>query len=145
MGLCSTLLSLSSKNKKIHSEKISYIFSKKAFLIFRKSTLKKVLIFLTFREMELPSSNDKKEIIFSQSKVFLIFWETEAPKKFLYFRKRNFFIFQETKTLKSFFYFRNFASSKIKRLIFKVFIIFQEMELCSSRKFNKTFQNFVTP
>ena len=28
---------------------------------------------------------------------FLIFQETEAPKKSLYFRKWNFFIFQETK------------------------------------------------
>ena len=31
------------KQKKIHSEKNSYLFSKKAFFIFRKSTLKKVI------------------------------------------------------------------------------------------------------
>ena len=40
--------------------------------------------------MEVPSSNIKKFLIFSQKRAFLIFRETETPKK------RNFLIFQET-------------------------------------------------
>ena len=39
--------------------------------------------------MELSCSNIKKFLIFSQKKAFLIFWETESPKKS--------FILQETK------------------------------------------------
>ena len=39
--------------------------------------------------MELSCSNIKKFLIFSQKKAFLIFWETESPKKP--------FILQETK------------------------------------------------
>ena len=55
---------------------------------------KKFLYFFIFREMELSCSNIKKCLIFSQNKAFLIFRETETPKKF--------FIFQETETLKNF-------------------------------------------
>ena len=57
----------------------------------KKNTLKgKFLYFLIFREMELFSSNIKKFRIFSQKIAFLMFWETETPKKIL--------IFEETET-----------------------------------------------
>ena len=39
--------------------------------------------------MELSSSNIKKFLIFSQKKDFLIFRETETPKKFLIFQERE--------------------------------------------------------
>ena len=38
--------------------------------------------------MDISGTNIKKFLIFSQKKAFLIFWDTETPKKF--------FIFQET-------------------------------------------------
>ena len=94
--------------------------------------------------MELSSSNDKKEITFSQSKAFLIFAK-QKPRKNSYISGNETFLYSRKRKPKSFFYFRNFASSKIKRLTLKIFIIFQEMELSSSRKLNKTFQNFITP
>ena len=37
--------------------------------------------------MELSSSNIKKSIVISQKKTFLIFRETEIPKKFLIFQE----------------------------------------------------------
>ena len=40
--------------------------------------------------MELFSSNIKKFLIFSQKKTFLIFPETETPKKFLIFQETEF-------------------------------------------------------
>ena len=52
-------LSPSSKNKRINSEKISYIFSKKAFLIFRKSTLKNIHIFSYIYRNGNPDSPQK--------------------------------------------------------------------------------------
>ena len=97
MKLPSSLSTQARKIKKICSQKTSYIFSKKAFLIFRKSTLKNFLYFLIFWEMEISSSNNKTLNIFSQKKALLI-GETETPKKFL--------IFQETETIKNFLYFR---------------------------------------
>ena len=60
--------------------------------------LESYYILLYFQEMESYSSNIKKFLIFFQKKAFLIFEETETPKKFLIFW--NFVIFQETKTLK---------------------------------------------
>ena len=64
MELPSALLIPSLKSKKIHSERISYIFSKKAFLIFRKFTLDKFLCILIFWEFELSGSNFKKFLYF---------------------------------------------------------------------------------
>ena len=90
MELPSAHLSPSSKNKKIYFEKNSYIFSKKAFLIFQKSTQKKFLYFLMFQEMELSVSNIKHFLVFFQEKDFPIFWEMESLEKFL--------ILQETET-----------------------------------------------
>ena len=52
--------------------------------------------------MELSSSNIKKFLIYSRKKVFLLFWETETPKKL--------FIFQETEL--SYISGSNFPSSK---------------------------------
>ena len=40
--------------------------------------------------MELSSSNIKKFLTFSQKKAFLIFRETETPKKFLTFQEKEF-------------------------------------------------------
>ena len=51
---------------------------------------KKFLYFLTFQEMKLSSSNIKKFFIFSQKKAFLIFGETETPKKFLIFQETSY-------------------------------------------------------
>ena len=60
--------------------------------------------------MELSGSNIKKFLIFSQKKAFLIFRETETPKKFL--------IFQEMEL--------SYISRSGNP---KKFLIFQEMEL----------------
>ena len=46
------------------------------------------MYFLIFQEMERSGSNIKKFLIFSQKKTFLVFRETETPKKV--------FVFQET-------------------------------------------------
>ena len=50
--------------------------------------------------MELSASNIKKCFIFYQKEAFLIFQETETPKKFLILRKtetlKQFFVFHET-------------------------------------------------
>ena len=46
------------------------------------------MYFLIFQKMELSGSNIKKFLIFSQKKTFLVFRETETPKKV--------FVFQET-------------------------------------------------
>ena len=71
MELPNALSSLSSTNKrKIHSQKMSYFFSKKAFLIFRKSTLKK---FLYFGKWNFLSLILKKFLYFLKRKLFLYF------------------------------------------------------------------------
>ena len=68
--------------------------------------------------MELSSSNIKKFLIFSQKKTFLIFRETETPKKSFYFRKWNFLLFQETGTPEKTSYIpgSNFPSFKNKKI-----------------------------
>ena len=50
---------------------------------------KKLLCFFIIRKMKLSSSNIKKIIIFSQKKAFLIFQETETPKKFFIFQEKE--------------------------------------------------------
>ena len=66
-----------------------------------------------FREEEVSSSNIKEILMFSQKKGFLVFRETETPKKFLVIRKPTIFIIQETETLKTFYISEsNFPSSK---------------------------------
>ena len=59
------------KTKNIHSEKISYIFSKKRFLI--------------FQEIELSGVKIKKVLIFSQKNFFYILGHGTFLKNFLYF------------------------------------------------------------
>ena len=100
MQLTGEHFSPSSKNKKIHPEKISYTLILKKFLHFLKRNL-----FLYFREWKPRKnfssenkidptrenfcySNIKKFLILSQKKSLYIFQEKETPKKF--------FIFQET-------------------------------------------------
>ena len=98
--------------KKTRSEKISYIFSNESFSYvsgnetlhfsvqarkIKKICPKKISqekVFLILQETKIQ----KKFLIFSPEKGFLIFWKTETPKYFL--------IFQETETLKNFLYFR---------------------------------------
>ena len=75
------------KIKKTRSEKISYIFSKKAFLIFRETELFYVFlkkVFLIFYVMELSSPKIKKfqEVTFRARKI-----KNPALKKFLIFRE----------------------------------------------------------
>ena len=66
--------------------------------------------------MELPTSNIKKCLIFSQSKAFLIFQETKTPEKLLIFsQKKAVLTFRKTETLKNSLYFRK-----------RNFLIFQE-------------------
>ena len=74
------------KMKKIYLKKKSLYFGKCNFLalIFNKSSYisgngnpKK---FLTFKKMQLSSSNIKKFVIYSTKKTFLIFRETETLK-----------------------------------------------------------------
>ena len=97
----------------------------------------KIKKFLIFQEMELPNSNTKKIIIFSQNKAVLIFQETETPKKnSLYFSKCSFLIFQETETLK------NVPSSKNKKTLSeKASPSFKEV---FSSFFFQTFSSFTT-
>ena len=45
--------------------------------------------------MELSGTNIKKSLIFSQKNAFLIFQETETPKKFLIFQERELFYISE--------------------------------------------------
>ena len=101
----------SSKNKKIHPEKIFYTPGKwnfltlilKDFLYFLKKNL-----FLYFKKWKTP-----KEIPYTFSKEsFSYISESGNPKKdFLYFRKQNFLIFQETSYISG----SNFPSPKNKK------------------------------
>ena len=94
------LSSPSSKNKKIHSEKVSNILILKSFLYFLKRKL-----FLNFRERK-----PRKILILSQKKAFVIFRETETPKKYFIFQKelpsshnQKFLIFLQKKVRNKFF------------------------------------------
>ena len=78
---------------------LPYIFSKKVFLI--------------FQEMELPSPQIKKILIFSIKKAFLIFWNI-----FFFELFKKFIMKMELSELK-----------KLKKNTLKKFLIFQEMEL----------------
>ena len=71
----------------------SYIFLKKFFLYFGK---------VTFKTLELSSSNTKKFLIFSQKKAFLIFQKTETPKKFLIFQETELSYISRNRNPKSF-------------------------------------------
>ena len=99
------------------------IFLKK-FLIFQKIKLKKLLVL------------HKKELsyIFPR-KTFIIFRKTETLKNSLYFKKRNFLLFREMGTSKKLLIFQEatFWAQKVKRTTQKKNLIFQEMELSSSR------------
>ena len=59
-----------------------------------------------FQEMKLSNFNIEKFLIFSQKKAFVVFRETETPKKFFIFRETEVLIFNETQTLKIFLHFR---------------------------------------
>ena len=85
--------------------------------------------------MELSSSNIKKLLIFSQIKTFLIFRETEIPKKFL--------IFQETKLS-----YTSGNGNPKKLLIFQE-VTFQAWKIKNFLHFEKwdflVPKNFITP
>ena len=71
--------------------------------------------------MELSSSSIKKSLTFSKKKAFLMFRETETPKKFLIFQETELFIFQETSHISE----NNFPISKNeKNLLCKNFLYF---------------------
>ena len=92
MELPSALLDTSSKNKKINPEKNSLCFRKWNSLTLR---LKNFLYFLK-----------RKLFLYFRKQNFLIFQETETPKKIAYSSGNRFFIFQEMKTPKKFFIFQ---------------------------------------
>ena len=92
-------LSPSAKNKNVPTKKSSY---------------KKFLYFLTFREIELSGSYIKKALIFSQKKTFLIFRITEILKPYI---------------LGS-----NFPSSKNKKTLSKSFLHFQKWSFLVPRQ-----------
>ena len=72
--------------------------------------------------MKLSSSNIKKFLIFSQTKAFLIFQETEpTPPP----SKKKQLIFQETETLKNFLYFRREFPAR-KAPLLKCFLYFRK-------------------
>ena len=116
-------------------KKISYISGK----IFpssknkKKTLLKKFLYFLIFWQVELFSSNIKKFFIFSQEKPFLIFRETETPKKFLIFQETKFTYISGNRNPKKPLIFQEvtFRARKIKKLTLKKCLIFRKMELSS--------------
>ena len=63
-------------------------------------------VFIIFQEMKLSNFNIGKFLIFSQKKAFVVFRETETPKKFFMFQETEVLIFKETQTLKIFLHFR---------------------------------------
>ena len=85
--------------KKTHCERFSNIFSKESFsYIFSNETLHflpqaRKIKNIHPRKIFYTSGNKtpKKVLVLSIKKAFLVFQETEIPKKFLYFRKRNYF------------------------------------------------------
>ena len=96
------------KTKNIHSEKISYIFSKKRFLI--------------FQEIELSGVKIKKVLIFSQKNFFYILGHGTFLKNFLYFGRELYELKKKKSALKFFFIFR-----EMELLCFLVFfLLFQE-------------------
>ena len=116
MQLPESRLSPNLKNKKIHSEKIYYIFSNKVFLIFwdmvllsatskkwKKSTTKK---FPIFPKMELSSSKIKNFLYFRRQNLlastYISWWNfLSTKKKKNSFDKWNFLV----PSLKNFLYF----------------------------------------
>ena len=135
MQLTGAHFSPSSKNKKIHPEKISYTLILKKFLHFLKRKL-----FLYFREWK-PRKNFSSEnkidptekisvtpilknfLYFLKRKVCIYFRKRRPPKNSLYFKKRNFLIFQETSYISK----SNFPSLKNKKNpLLKIFLCFRK-------------------
>ena len=119
MELSNTLLSPSSKNKKIHSENISHILSKKAFVI--------------FWETETP-----KKFLFQKAKLSYISGKGN-PQKFLIFQEVTFRDRKIKKTLKNFFIFWKMKLSSPKTLD-KTFLNFLAP---NQKKLIKTFLKFI--
>ena len=71
-------------------------------------------VFIIFQEMKLSNFNIGKFLIFSQKKAFVVFRETETPKKFFMFQETEVLIFKETQTLKIFLHFRKQLSMLVK-------------------------------
>ena len=113
---------------------MSYIFSKKLFLYFRKRN--PAFFSPGSKNKKISCFNIDKFPIFSQKKAFFIFREIETPKKFLYFRKRNFLIFQETSYVSR----SNFQSSKNeKSLLLKSFFYFWKRNVPTSTLINSLY------
>ena len=83
--------------------------------------------------MDLSSSNIKKILIFSQKKAFLMFRQTETPKKFIIFLETELSYISGNGNSK-----KILIALKIKKTILKKFPIFWEMELYSPKEPNKT-------
>ena len=79
--------------------------------------------------MELSKSNNKKYLIFSQKKAFLIFWQTETTKKFLIFQEMELSYISGSNIL---------CSKNEKKPTLKMFLIFRERERSSP-----TFKEFL--
>ena len=73
-------------------------------------------------------------------KIFFIFWETETSKKLFMFQETELsYISGNGKPKKtSYISGSNISSSKNEKKNLKMFLIFQEMGLYSTKKFNKT-------
>ena len=71
-------------------------------------------VFIIFQEMKLANFNIGKFLTFSQKKAFVVFRETETPKKFFMFQETEVLIFKETQTLKIFLHFRKQLSMLVK-------------------------------
>ena len=123
------LFSPSSKNKKIHPDKISYILGKWNFL-----TLKNFLHFLK-RKLLLYFREWKPR------KKFLYFGKQKPPIKTLYFLKKKAFLsFRKRKPWQNSLYFRkwNFLCTKNEKILLKSFLYLEEMRL-SYYKLKKLF------
>ena len=76
--------------------------------------------------MDLSCSNIKKFLIFSQKKAFLIFPETETPKKIIIFQEKELSYISANGNPK-----KPHSSKNKKNPTLKKFLIFREMELYS--------------
>ena len=85
--------------------------------------------------MKLSDYNIKKFLTFSQKKAFLIFEETETPKKFPIFQKTELSYISGNGNSKKLLIFQE-RTFRVKKSILKKFLIFQEMELSSTQKLN---------
>ena len=122
IGIPGTLFSPSSKKKKIHSKKSSYILLKKYFLIFCKIELSspKIKYFLIFSQKKVSLILREIELSSPKIKEFYILYNTLRQSQKLSLRKFLIILPEKNSLWKNFLYFRkwNFVTPNFGELLY---------------------------